>query len=636
MGTTATTKVKRDVAFYKYLMSAGYQPADLRRYGNAVLKHNIVYKGVDMYRTRETCFDKNILQQAINFAETHFGPYMEGVGMATSSEVIQALDETKSPGYPWNLVYKNQGQFLDSEDTAYLHQHWEDLATKSAPWSIWASSIKDELRPIKKVMDHASRVIHGASIEMKVSLNRYCLKQNEAFYDSHLHTSSAVGINPYSGGWDRVYRKLSAHARGFALDESQYDTSLHAALLTGVRDLRWGWLGLPESSDHKVRFYNLYDDVIKSRLITPLGDVFAKDGGNPSGSPNTVVDNTISLYILLAYAFIQNTGGTYSDFITHVEALLYGDDNTLTVSEEMIGAFNGRSIQASFKEFGVIVKDDNLDPRPLDELDFLKKKFVDVGGTKVFCPLDPEKHLHSLLLRSKGGVVDKLGRACAVRQLVFFSNVYPIVDGWCKHLIKSYKGPQSKEWKNALAQYLSPRQVAASYMVPMESACEEAVNMAIIKKLWKGGDPLKESLLNMQQQEQPTNKRRNRARTRRRRAPASRRVTAAMVVEDFPDGVEVPIRLADFNLAAAGNSVRMISARIALSVTNDGSGACMLLVGSHVGDEITPMVIGSGPFKRIDEPLLICKLQVIGSDVDNVRTCGGTISITIEYSDRLP
>jgi hypothetical protein len=640
--TTATTKVKRDVEFYNHLLSLGYTPAQLRRYGNAALKHNIVYKGIDKYKPRETSFDESILQLAISFADRHFGPYMEGVGMATQSEVIQALDESKSPGYPWNLIYKDQQEFLDSADTAYLNRHWQDLVTEQGPWSIWASSVKDELRPIQKVVTGASRVVHAASVEMKVSLNRYCLKQNEAFYDSHLLTFSAVGINPYSGGWDRVYKKLSTHPRGFALDEKDYDTSLHACLMRGIRDLRWRWLnlGLPDDSDDAIRFRNLYSDIIKSRLITPLGDIFAKGGGNPSGSPNTVVDNTIALFILLAYAFIKATDGTYSDFIKFVEALLYGDDNTLTVAEEIIDVFNGRSIKSSLAEFGVVVKDENLDPRPLEELDFLKKKFVDVGGVKVFCPLDPEKHLHSLLLRSKGGVAEKLARACAVRQLVFFSSTYPIVDDWCKHLIRNYKGPQTDEWKEALAQYLPPQQIAASYMVPMESLSEEAANMAVLKKLWEGGDPLKESLLNMaqqqQQQQSAANKRRNRARAQRRRAPAARRVTTAIVVDDFPDGQEVSIDLQALGLATLGNSVRLISARISLAVTNEGLGACMLHVGSHVGDENSPMVVGSGPFRGVNEPVLVCKMVVIGAQEANPRTAGGSISVTVEYSDRMP
>jgi hypothetical protein len=636
--TTAHTKVKKDVDFYSFLLDAGYTAAQLRRYGNAQLRHNIVYKNLNYYAPKKVSFDEEILRKAIGFADRHFGPFMQGVGMATMTEAIQNLEESKSPGYPWNLRYTDQGAFLDSEDAGYLSQHWDDLVNEQGPWSIWASSIKDELRPIEKVITGSSRVIHGAAVEMKVSLNRYCLKQNEAFYASHLKTFSAVGINPYSGGWDRVYKKLSAHLRGFALDEVHYDTSLHSVLMYGVRDLRWGWLGLPEESEHRTRFHNLYEDVVHSRLITPLGDIFGKAGGNPSGSPNTVVDNTIALFILLAYAFIQTTGGAYSDFVSLVEALLYGDDNTLTVDESIIDVFNGRSIKRSMEEFGVEVKDKDLDPRPLDELDFLKKKFVDVGGMKVFCPVDPEKHLHSLLIRSKGTVVERLARACAVRQLVFFSPVFPVVDDWCKHLIKTYNGPQTLEWKNAVAQYLTPRQIAASYMIPMESCIFEDLAMDTMEALWKSGGSLKENLLNMaqqqQQQQQPAAKRRNRARAQRRRAPASRRATASIVIDNFPHDADVPITLADLGLQTLGNSVRLISARISIAVTSDGAGAFTVRAGSYIADELNQVVVGSGPFVGAAQPLLTLRGHVLGRDPDNERTAGGTLTATVEYSDR--
>jgi len=274
-----------------------------------------------------------------------------------------------------------------------------------------------------------------------------------------------------------LHRKLSRYTHGFALDEKAWDASLSRPLLEGVRDLRWRFMvnsykNEDEAKQAKTRLYRLYEDIIETVLTTGLGEYFSKEKGGPSGSGNTGPDNTLIIYALLAAGYYKITDRGFSQFIRDVILALYGDDNTMTVNPDVIDDFNGRSIRAFFARYGVEVKDENLDPRPLNDLDFLKKKFVVHKRSVVFRPVDPDKHLASLALRmTDPSPSGRLGRACAVRQLVVFCpREYLIVDEWCKKLIEQHAAGLlgDEAWVGAIAQYLPLDTLVAHFLRPQE------------------------------------------------------------------------------------------------------------------------------------------------------------------------
>merc|ERR1712127_791823 len=99
-----------------------------------------------------------------------------------------------------------------------------------------------ELIPIRKVESGQTRTVCNSPVEHVWALGRLNLSINEALQAVPVVTSSCMGINPYSGGWETLYRKLSRYAKGFALDERAWDASLIRPLLERVRDLRWRFL----------------------------------------------------------------------------------------------------------------------------------------------------------------------------------------------------------------------------------------------------------------------------------------------------------------------------------------------------------------------------------------------------------
>ena len=143
-------------------------------------------------------------------------------------------------------------------------------------------------------------------------------------------------MSPYGGNWDRLYRKLNVFDNGYALDESEYDSSLRSYMMWGCARLRWKMLRAEDRTPanlQRIKVY--YRNLINSLVVTAEGVLVFKLTGNPSGSVNTINDNTLILYALLAYAWIRTCGPNpnYSEYENNTAKILVGDDNTWTVSD---------------------------------------------------------------------------------------------------------------------------------------------------------------------------------------------------------------------------------------------------------------------------------------------------------------
>jgi len=181
-------------------------------------------------------------------------------------------------------------------------------------------------------------------------------------------------MSPLKGNWDRLYRKLKTFKKGYALDESEYDSSLRAYLMWSCAALRWKMLRKEDQTpENLLRIKNYYRNLVNSLVITPEGILVMKLGGNPSGSVNTINDNTLILYALLAYAWIMNCPEepSYLEFELNTAKILVGDDNTWTVSEWAHDFYNAHTVISTWNDIGIITTTDSMEPRPAEDLDFL-------------------------------------------------------------------------------------------------------------------------------------------------------------------------------------------------------------------------------------------------------------------------
>lgn len=341
------------------------------------------------------------LNKAWVWMTRQFYPYMKNSRVVSLSESISRLDLSTSSGCPFNELYTTKGELFENDPDIlqWLESDWEVLAVDPKWTTIFSSSLKEELRTVEKIAENSIRTFAAGAVDATVHGNRLFVDMNEKMYATHLLSASTVGMSPLKGNWNKLYHKLNVFPHGYALDESQYDSSLRAFLMWGCAKFRYQCLREEDKTpENLARIQTYYRNLVNTLMLTPEGILLLKKLGNPSGSVNTVTDNTLILYWLLAYAWIVNAPeeyNNYTDFEEHTSKCLLGDDNTWTVSEVAHEFYNGISVIEVWKRVGITTTTDSLVSRPADELDFLSAHTVFLGDVAV--PLyDRNKLMQSL------------------------------------------------------------------------------------------------------------------------------------------------------------------------------------------------------------------------------------------------
>lgn len=407
------------------------------------------YKSAAKYDKAQPTLDDHAWSVAGEWTKEHFMPVMGGSATLDQETVLKEMDLQTSCGYPWNLAFQKKTDFLlDARASAAISDYWDHMILPEKEMvPIWTCSQKRELRSLDKLAAQSHRTFTASPVEFTTASNRVFLDMNEKFYRGHRRTWSYVGATKFSQGWDTLYYRLKKHPNAFELDESAYDSSLFARAMYGQRDLRWSMLLEEErTAEMWVRVCEIYDQIVHSVIIMENGTLVRKHTGNPSGSNNTIVDNTMILYRLFAYAWIilakeQGRETSRLDFERNVEAALNGDDNTFTVSDEVVSWFNPKAIARVWSEIGVVTNTPCEDPRPLSEVTFLSNGFRYNEQMGIFLPYpETEKVLSSLMYGSSlNDVRWHYLRACALR-LDSYGNPHcrSVIQGYIEYLNQKY------------------------------------------------------------------------------------------------------------------------------------------------------------------------------------------------------
>jgi len=438
-------------------------------YRGVIPNLNASFKSVSKYDKAQPQLNEKSWAIAGEWTLQHFMRHMGGSHVLSEETCVKECDRTTSVGYPMSLDFHSKGGFLDTGPKHMLADFWKMLGNEAErPMRpIWTCSQKRELRAAEKLLENKIRTFTASPVEHSVALNRFCLDMNTKFYQTNGKTWSFVGASKFLQGWNALFARLSVHPHAFELDESEYDSSLFARAMYGQMEIRWQMLSeefkTPENSR---RFQRLYDDIVHSVIVLENGELIQKHTGNPSGSANTIVDNTMILFRLFAYAWIElaekkfgtanaasvaaamtsdvskrnyegDVFGSYEDFMSNVAAALNGDDNTFTVSQLCVDWFNPKTIAPLWSGIGITTKTPCEEPRLLKDVQFLSQGFryeqPDGSSSGVWLPVpDTERVLCSLRW---GSTVDDvrwhLMRAYALR-----------IDSWanleCRTFIQSY------------------------------------------------------------------------------------------------------------------------------------------------------------------------------------------------------
>jgi len=211
---------------------------------------------------------------AFDWMTKHFQPYMCNSRIRTLEEVLPKLDLSTSPGFPWMRKYARKVDLLEQRPeflSQYVIMDWDRLMSPDYV-AVFGNSLKEEVRPQVKLDQNKIRTFTAGPIEMTLHGNRLFLDMNEKLYSSHLQTASVVGFSTQYRGWDRFYRKLCAHPKGYATDGKEYDSSLRQFLMWGMAKFRWDMLrpeDQTEENRRRVQYY--YMNLVNTLIITSDG-----------------------------------------------------------------------------------------------------------------------------------------------------------------------------------------------------------------------------------------------------------------------------------------------------------------------------------------------------------------------------
>lgn len=251
--------------------------------------------------------------------------------------------------------------------------------------TIFGAKLKDEPRPIDKVLKGKTRMFYPAPVDFLVSarmvlgpLFTLMVEHGDLFYTS-------VGINMHSDGgkfFEEFLKFAESQMSGFELDYRNYDTSM-------PWDIAWITMTflykLASALGYSEKALEILAGVLNELLWTYVevnGDIFKVCGLQPSGTYGTAEMNCIRNVFLILYYFACHPKLSLADFFLYVLLKTYGDDLSSVVKDRIKAYFNMKLYAKFIKdEVGMIVTTSSKGEVENEFIDvknisFLKRTFI--------------------------------------------------------------------------------------------------------------------------------------------------------------------------------------------------------------------------------------------------------------------
>lgn len=347
----------------------------------------------------ETPPSQYFTDKLLDWLEFEFGPYVEGYRVIDFEDV--EIQRATTPGIPykWYTKTKQEATKVFKRD---IIAFWEQ-GHKIGADLFWHNFVKTELLPTHKLEKDNVRSITGPDIAFHYSYCRMVQDFNHRMYDSieHLNTCSALGFNKFEGGINRLAKKMNKHPHKEEADMSKYDARQPRWLRMMCMAFRWRMLRPEDKTDENFRRLTYYYmQSIESKVVLGSGYVMEINHGMKSGDPNTSVDNTLIHFIVLAYSYMNLVSEDYTHFKEHLEAMLYGDDELLSMSDLIEDQFSADKRSPFYEKCGVHLTVESVNRSDsLSGMTFLGNRFMWLNrfGVYVGVPVNPRKTLASVL-----------------------------------------------------------------------------------------------------------------------------------------------------------------------------------------------------------------------------------------------
>jgi hypothetical protein len=350
-----------------------------------------------------TALNQSYLMAAVSDVRMNFPDDVERQRVLSDYEMVAgvegddfmvAIARSTSPGYPFRKEAKGPGKtdWLGSDEEYTLRSDLKELIDKRIEMAknnermptIWTDTLKDERRPIKKVMSGKTRVFSAGPMEYCLAFRKYFLGFAGHCAARRNFNEISVGTNVYSQDWDVIANILSSKGkRVIAGDFSNFDGTLNAEILWSICDIINDWYNDGEENKRIRRV--LWCEIVNSVHVCG-STIYHWTHSQPSGNPLTAILNSMYNSIACRYVWLLLTANRPQDnsmrsFRNHVTMVAYGDDNVLNISDYATEFYNQVLMSEAFATFGMTYTDESksgemLPYRSLAEVKYLKRGFV--------------------------------------------------------------------------------------------------------------------------------------------------------------------------------------------------------------------------------------------------------------------
>lgn len=395
------------------------------KYGVVQVTDEGVYKSLEQYNVqREVKYNVTYLDQAFHMLENMLSKVRR---FDIKSPAQVEINNDGVCGIPFVLFYNKKG-------VAY-HNHYEDIYDYcKSPYGIdvlWTSMGKsNEILPVLKVVNGECRTLIYPPLHFLVLQGMFFDDLDDLLKSGWFW--SAYGFNPYSGGYDELYRMLENFKYKHKGDIKKMDRSLETHLTLRAYRLRRRVSTHPEDP----RWDYIIDKMANKMVVLPNGLIFVTprvaSGSRDTTSTNTLVHMGAQLYHIIR---MYNKVGcpVYISFIRRNNfAKDYSDDHVAASNHKFISSYVHR--RKSYAQLGLELKaeEDLVIEEMETEFGFLGGLPIKINGH--YYPLyNGDKIIDSLTYDlSNLNTEEKYQQLCMYMQLTCASEkLYSLLSNFC-------------------------------------------------------------------------------------------------------------------------------------------------------------------------------------------------------------
>lgn len=377
-----------------------------------------------------------------------------------------------SPGFPYNKMSFCDGtkkSFIDIDDAGKVTMH--DVLTSNLQKNekircqgIMADTkfvdvMKDERRPPDKISKPGStRIVSMSPLCFTIAFRQIYLHFMAAFMNYRLELPHAVGINPDGPEWSILYDKLRSKNEKdvWTIDYKNFGPGLSTRAAWWCYKIFYKWTLENVKGVNPVEAWVLCQELITSRHIAHDA-VYDQVCGSPSGSPSTVIINTLVnwYYILLAFKkisqkqakvkYLVQEKGLCGAFLHCCAYVAYGDDGIGATLPEYSDFINTSTIvhELSFYNICATSSDKNKilsSSTPFSKGEFLKRGFLEhpTRENMVLAPLRLNSVYDTAMwIHNKADAITATNEVVAASLLNAYSRGPKFYEKWYGELIKA-------------------------------------------------------------------------------------------------------------------------------------------------------------------------------------------------------